>query len=331
MVQLQINDTGQNFIVVSGHQRIVVVLPARSIRMVLHPATPSMRPIIRHVVSASRSFSSTPAVLSNKIPPESPAYIRLPPPPQSDEAKAARIRGALPVPREIFPRAEGSRKLRPDYILKTAPLPKTRRPTDDWKATMANNRRKNLQQGLKELWKRQNKDERVRTARAHRKFEENQRLAAAPEREDDRITRGTVLDAILDTKVYPDPDRFLRADRSRSKTLAKETTKREARRDSLMELYINASNFIVQESELKAEIENIFSENFFRNQSQAIDRHGTTENAWGVYGKPPGLARMMEQTAGTSTKVMDYYESEHDRSVKRQKRIAEEFTGGKME
>jgi hypothetical protein len=40
---------------------------------------------------------------------------------------------------------------------------------------------------------------------------------------------------------------------------------------------------------------------------------------------------MLETTTGTSTKLVDVYESEYDRSVKRQKRIAEEFTGGKME
>lgn len=289
-----------------------------------------MRPILRHAISASRSFSTTPTALSNKIPPESPSYIRLPPPPQSDETKPARVRGHLPVPREIFARAEGDRKVRPEYIHQTAPLPKHRRPAGDWKATMAQTRRKNLQQGLKELWQRRNRDEKIRDARAARNFEENRKLAAAPEREDDRITRGTVLDAVLDTKVYPDPDRFARADRARSKIQIKDNAKREARRDALMELYINASNFITDESELRSTIDKLFTEEYFRNQSQAIDRHGATENAWGVYGKPPTLGQMME-TVGSSTKVADFYDSEQDRTVKRQKRIAEEFTGGKME
>ena len=65
--------------------------------------------------------------------------------------------------------------------------------------------------------------------------------------------------------------------------------------------------------------------------SQAVNRYGATENTWGIYGKPPSIANMLETSTGTSTKLMDYYESEYDRSVKRQKKIAEDLTGGKME
>jgi len=140
-----------------------------------------------------------------------------------------------------------------------------------------------------------------------------------------------VLDAIKDTKVHIDPDRFSRADRSRTKVLARESAKREARRDALMELYISASDFIVHESELKAEIDKVFSEDFFKTQSHAVGRPGMAENTWGVYGKPPSIADMLESTTGTSSKLVDYYESEYDRSVKRHKRISEELTGGKME
>jgi hypothetical protein len=196
---------------------------------------------------------------------------------------------------------------------------------------MAETRRTNLEQGLKALYTRREKSDTIRNARVSRKFKENNEAAAAPEREDDRLTRSTVLDAILDTQTYPDPDRFVRAQRSQVKVQTKEKAKYEARRDALMELYINASNFIVQESELKAEIDEIFSEDYFRKQSQFFHKFGATENSWGIYGKPPSIANMLETTTGKSTKLMDYYESEYDRSVKRQKRIAEEFTGGKME
>lgn len=153
--------------------------------------------------------------------------------------------------------------------------------------------------------------------------------AAAPEREDDRVTRGTVLESLLDTKVYLDPKRFARAEKSRRKVLAVENMKREARRDALMELYISASQFITSESELRSEIENAFSDDYFRKQGQVTARHGAG-NAWGTYGKPPSIYGMLDITKGASAKLVDVMESEHDRSVKRQKRIAEEFTGGKM-
>lgn len=160
-------------------------------------------------------------------------------------------------------------------------------------------------------------------------IERHRLAAAAPEREDDRVTRGTVLESLMDTKVHLDPKRFARADRSRRKVLAAENAKREARRDALMELYISASQFITSESELKSEIESTFSADYFRKQGQATARYGAG-NAWGSYGKPPSIYGMLESTKGSSTKLVDVLESEYDRSVKRQKRIAEEFTGGKM-
>lgn len=303
--------------------------------MSLNPSAPCVRPALRQLLRASRTFSTSQSLGSNNVPPESPSYIRLPTPPQSDETKPARVRGHLPVPREIFPRLEGDRKVRPDYIQRTAQKPaKHREPANEaqrWKAEMADNRRTNLEDSLQALWARRSKSDKVRNARVSRKFEEHNQAAAAPEREDDRLTRSTVLDSVLDTKVYPDPDRFSRADRSRTKVMARESAKREARRDAIMELYISASNFIVQESELKAEIDKVFTEDYFRKQSQAVNRYGATENTWGIYGKPPSIANMLETSTGTSTKLMDYYESEYDRSVKRQKRIAEDLTGGKME
>jgi hypothetical protein len=134
----------------------------------------------------------------------------------------------------------------------------------------------------------------------------------------------------MDTRVYPDPDRFARADRSRTRVLAKETKNREARRDALMELYTSASNFIVHENELKAKIDEVFAEDYFRQRSGDSHRHGITENMWGSYGPPPSIANMMETATGASTRVMDADQTEYDRSVKRQKRIAEDLTGGKM-
>jgi hypothetical protein len=273
--------------------------------------------------------------LRSHVPPESPSYIRLPTPPQSEEKKLPRVRGHLPVPREIFSREEGNRKVKPGYIQQTAPLPANRQApqneTQRWKQTMASKRRKNLHVGLEALWKRRNRRDEVRNARVGKKFAEHNAAAAAPEREDDRLTRSTVLDAIMDTTVYPDPSRFEKAEESKLRVAAKERAKLEARRDSLMELYINASDFIVNENGLKEAIETEFADDFFKKQGQSMGRYGSAENTWDIWGKPASIQNMLEVTSGTSTKVIDYYESEYDRSVKRQKSIAEEFTGGKME
>ncbi|GKU05710.1 hypothetical protein FLAG1_09481 [Fusarium langsethiae] len=297
-------------------------------------ATYSSRVAARQLLTASRAFSTSAATFE-QVPPESPSYIRLPTPPQSDEKKLPRVRGHLPVPREIFPRVEGDRKLQRDYLAKTAPKPSSsQKPINDsqaWKATMAKTRRSNLRGGLTELWQRRNSREKIHNERVSHKFEMNHQAVKAPERADDVLTRGTVLDGVLDTRTIADPQRFQRAEARRAKNERILSAKREARRDALMELYINASKFIVSESELKAEIDTIFAEDFFHKQGFDVGRYGSAENTWDVWGKPTSINDMLETTTGVSTKIMDFYETEYDRSVKRQKRIAEEFTGGKME
>lgn len=295
-----------------------------------------LRPSARRLPTASRTFTNSAAALSSSVPPESPSYIKLPKPPQSEEIRPERVRGHLPVPREVFPRREGDRKMRAGYVDRTAPRrTKERELMSDvakWKTEMADSRRKNLEEGLQALWNRREKRDQFRNARVARNFRANQEAANAPEREDDRLTRGTVLDAMLDTKVYADPQRFERAEQSRAKVQAREQAKREDRQDALRELYISASDFIVNEADLKTEIDKIFREDYFRQQSQTMGRYGAMENVWGVYGAPASTSQMLSATTGTSsTRIMDVNETEFDRSAKRQKRVAEEFTGGQME
>lgn len=295
---------------------------------------PSCRALLaRRQLPATRSFSNSSYRPANRVPPESPSYIRLPQPPQNEEIRRERVRGFLPVPRNIFPKHDGNRKIQSEYLEKTTPAPAQHQkaPSKEqiWKGKLAESRRQNLASGIKTLWNRKVGTDRRRAARTKATVERHRLALAAPEREDDRVTRGTVLESLMDTKVHLDPNRFARAERSRRKVLAAENAKREARRDALMELYISASQFITSESELKAEIENTFSADYFKKQGQAAARYGAA-NAWGSYGKPPSIGRMLESAKGASKKLVDILESEHDRSVKRQKRIAEEFTGGKM-
>lgn len=296
--------------------------------------TSCSRVAARQLLATSRAFSTSAATLE-QVPPESPSYIRLPTPPQSDEKKLPRVRGHLPVPREIFPRPEGNRKVKADYIKQTVPKPAHKQsPKNEsqvWKQKMADSRRQNLETGLKELWVRRNRRDAAQNERVSRKFEEHHQAVKAPERADDWVTRSTIMSNVFDTKTYPYGNRFNEAKLRRAKNQGIISRKRESRRDALMELYINASNFIVSENELKAEIDTIFAEDFFHKQGFDAGKYGAAENTWDVWGKPTSISDMLESTTGVSTKIMDFYETEYDRSVKRQKRIAEEFTGGKME
>ncbi|KAF5248540.1 hypothetical protein FAUST_203 [Fusarium austroamericanum] len=296
--------------------------------------TSGTRVAARQLLTASRAFSTSASTLE-QVPPESPLYIRLPTPPQSDEKKLPRVRGYLPVPREIFPRAEDKHKRTPEYLAKTAPKPrfpkKAENKSQAWKKTMAEARRKNLSHGLNDLWLRQERRVSLHNKRVSHEFNKNHEAVKAPERADDVLTRSTVLSGVLETKTFAHPDRIRLAIQRQAKNRKILSAKREARQDALMELYINASKFIVSESELKAEIDTIFAEDFFHKQGFDVGRYGSAENTWDVWGKPTSINDMLETTTGVSTKIMDFYETEYDRSVKRQKRIAEEFTGGKME
>lgn len=291
--------------------------------------------------ATARALTTSQPARSSSIPPESPSFIRLPDPPQSSEVKRSRVRGFLPVPRKIFPRADGDRKLRPDYIERTLPTSMTRKQpprsgtsppneTQQLKAEMTQNRRENLRQSLQMLWERREKDDKMHRAMTSRKLAEKKQARAAPEREDNRLTRTTVLNSILDTKVILDPDRFRRADRSRSRTAAREKLKKEARRDALMNLYISSSKFIVDESGLEAHIDEIFRENYFKPNNSSIHDHGPRNNIWDVAGKPPSITSMLRMSMGISNKPMHLNETEHHRSGLRQETIAEDLTGGKM-
>ncbi|RDA86342.1 hypothetical protein CP532_4308 [Ophiocordyceps camponoti-leonardi (nom. inval.)] len=292
------------------------------------------RPAIEVALIPCRSRSTSRVVQFPPTPPQSPAFIRLPPIPQLSESKLPRVRGHLPVPRQIFPVAEGDRKIKPQYIRAVSPLPSCRRKprneSQEWRFKLADIRRNNLRHGLRALWHRRAESDELRKMQVSRNIERNKRAAAAPEREDDRLTRTTVLDKLMDTKVHLDPDRFVRAERRREEVLARESAKRESRLHALTELYINASNFIITEKELDDEVEHLFRDDYFQVQGHHENRLGMMENCWGLYGKPPGIASMLREEAGRSARMADQYASEYERSVQRHKRITEDLTGGKM-
>ncbi|KAM3509258.1 hypothetical protein MY10362_000698 [Beauveria mimosiformis] len=309
----------------------------------LRPAAARRVPPTAPRAAAAAALSTTASRSQQITPPESPSYIRLPHVPQSTEHKPERVRGTLPVPRAIFERADGDRKAQPEYVEKTAPRrrdddddenTRRRRPLNSdaqkWKKQLADSRRENLAQGLQGLWRRHEKREQGRAERARSRERALQRAHEAPEPRAAVMTRGTVLESIYDTAVRPDPERFEKAERSRARVQALEGARRDARRDALMELYINATTFIVTEAALQAEIDTIFHDDYFRKLGIKGLRAGATENVWGVHGPPPGLASMFETVSRTSTNVANANESEFDHSVKRTKKISEELTGGKM-
>ncbi|CAI4214529.1 unnamed protein product [Parascedosporium putredinis] len=284
---------------------------------------------IAGIPSSTRAITSTAQQCS--LPPESPAYIPVPVPPLSDETKPTRVRGSLPVPRKVFPQPSDSRKLDPSYLAETYPRSEKPQPPatliedhpQHWKRIMADSRRKNLRAGLQGLWRRKLKrDERDASLGAD-KHKAHMAAGLAAERTDEFLTLSTILQETLNTEVLPDPDRFQKAEVSRKRTLELEEERRDARLHSLMELYVNANHFIVDEKDLEVEVDHLFSENYWRAPSK--------NSAWQEWGSQSGVNDMVGQTVRESAPTLDNYTAGYTRNMKRQKKVAEELTGGKME
>ena len=277
----------------------------------------------------TRSFACTAKQCS--VPPQSPEYIIVPKPPLSEEKKPERVRGSLPVPRDVFPHADDARKLEERHIKETYPYsekepsPATLDPNHPraWKRLMGEARRSNLRSGLKDLWDRKEKREAKAANKARTTHGTYVRAGRAPERTDEFLTRTSILEETLKTEVVADPLRFQKADVSRQMTAEKMTAKREERRDAIMELYNNARHFITEEKEFEAEVDRQFSENFWRDPAR--------NSAWHEWGNQSSIYDMVGRVVRDSPAPgIEQFTADYARNVRRQKRTAEELTGGRI-
>ncbi|KAJ9151832.1 hypothetical protein NKR23_g2779 [Pleurostoma richardsiae] len=287
----------------------------------------------------SRAFTTTTARLTTHIPPESPKFMQVPTPPQSDEVRHPRMKGILPVPREVFTRRNGgAKKVAPGFVGRTAPLSAREKAgldpvseLDAWKRQVAASRRESLEEGLQGLWHRKQRRERSARQHARHKREANRRAALAPEGLDDVLSRPTVRSHTASQTFVPDdPERFARAAESAARTAAVAQLRSEERKDALQQLYIAAGDFIVDEDHLEKKVDELFGEDYWRKQGSMRGIYGS-ENAWDAYGPPVTAKNMLQELNRTSQRAVDFSTSESSRTVRRQKTVAEELTGGKME
>ncbi|KAI1806493.1 hypothetical protein F4811DRAFT_510149 [Daldinia bambusicola] len=286
-------------------------------------------------------FSSTAARPSQQIPPESPLFINVPNPPQDQSIEALRelkpVKGHLPVPRQIFKKRDGHLKPQDDWLMRSAPAPSSERsklpPRSEiqaWKRKVAAARRENMREGIRALYARKQLFDARRLERQTARLAAHRAAATAPEREDDRLTRGSINAGTLQTKVHPDPERFSRALESRSRTETLATQKSDARRDAIQELYMRARSFIVDEKDLEEEVDRLFAPDYWKSQGVAPDGF-ETNNIWDLQGRPPTVASMLNDVARATSQIVKNMESEKTRTLKRQKEVTEELTGGKLD
>lgn len=309
-------------------------LPRAPLRSLSSTILPSATSTPSTTSTAFRTFSTTASRLEVDIPPESPRFINLPELPQSSEDKLPPVKGALPVPREIFHRRNnGSHKIQAGFVDETAPrsraeaageAPKSDRAA--WKRALAESRRKALAAGIDRLWARKNTREGRAKQRAESHRQRNLGAANAPEGLDDVFTRGTVTQATLDTRVIRDPEYKERQLESQARTAQLQRDRSEARKDAIQRLYVEAGSFIVSEDELAKRVEHIFSEAFWK--GRGLWQGKTAENVWDANGQPIPVRAMFAGLKGTSNKAVERYQSTVSFTTQRQKMVSGELTGG---
>ncbi|EAQ93124.1 hypothetical protein CHGG_01359 [Chaetomium globosum CBS 148.51] len=281
-----------------------------------------------------RPFSSTPRPSQmGPVPPESPRFITIPEPPQSSEPKLPPIKGHLPIPRDMFPKREGDRKIKRGYLRAVTRVSKAERaglaPKSDEEArhrVLAAARRSALASGVHGLYERKVERQKRATERSERRRQANLAAATAPERLDDVLTRPTVRAATaLVTRVEADPERFEKAEAARAQHQERMAVKAEARRDALAQLYVAAQRFIIDEAELEARIEAIFTADHHR-----IGGRDRGQSIWDLDSAPVSVADLQAAMSGLSSKAIEGHTSNAVKTTKRQKSVAEELTGGKL-
>ncbi|KAB8239601.1 hypothetical protein ETB97_007451 [Aspergillus alliaceus] len=273
-----------------------------------------------------RGFTSS---ASLRVGPESPNFVDVPRTIQPDLPSKQHVKGTLPVPREIFP-VRRADKPSEEYISAATPLPSKENKVDpndphaqyiNWKRRMADMRRQNLREGLLELHSRKQRTDKSMMQRSADKQKRRERIFRQPEREDERLTRPSVVQEMLPkrTPVLPDPNREERLALSHARLEAINAQKQAEQRDSLQTLYMNARNFITTEAQLAAEIDRVFPEG--ENEAWRND-HQQGENIWNL-GVPPTVQSIVNESRKSEAARWDLIQG-------RVKKLGEQITGGKL-
>lgn len=291
------------------------------------------------------------------VPPESPAYIKIPLAPQPQARRKPEVKGVLPVPRDIFP-PNSKDKTSSEYLAATAPTPrstKTFTPVSspdvsdlaewtaaiktrttapsrsvesqnyvDWKARQAVLRRRNLREGLVELYKRKQSINRQSAARAAFRQSEHERKIQAAERDDESYTNSSIVSNLKVGKLgaLGDPQREERVAQRKARFEAHKQVKKEERQYTLHSLYMNARTFIVDEAALDAHLNDVFNDAFY---TQHPDR-----SIWDREKLPDTVRSLLQAKNRSGHRAIISNAGYAQTTNQRVKRIAEELTGGKM-
>ena len=282
-----------------------------------------------------RGFASS---SRRSIKPESPNSIDVPRAIQPVLEKKRIVKGTLPVPRELFP---PRRRDKPSqaYLDAVTPEPSSKARTIDpndpharyreWASRIADKRRRNLREGLLELYDRKQRTREATIRQATAEKIRRGQILNQPEREDERLTRPSIPKDLLRAVNHGrSPKRFKRRWQRRvalnrrissNRGKLRWQRRRMERIDDLHTLYMNARQFITTEDKLNAAVDKAFPEG--ENPAWRND-HQPGENIWNL-----GPPQNIEGAGDTNSRAEAY---RWDIVQDRLKKLGEKITGGKM-
>ncbi|KAF2755035.1 hypothetical protein EJ05DRAFT_478848 [Pseudovirgaria hyperparasitica] len=230
------------------------------------------------------SMSST----RSQLPPESPNYVDYPMPELPVLTTKKPIKGVLPYPRDIFRHANKTKgkieKNTPDFIARATKEPtKERKPATpeaklrlQHKAEMAETRRKNLREGLREMERRRIDIQNIQHMKSQAKAAVIKAIDERPTPDDELFTA---------TSMHPSIAAYMRGDLSPRPPTKEEIIRRtmryergakkrsKGRKKDLTTLFNQARTFITNIDDLTATIDKLFNVNKDTN-------YDPTNNVW---------------------------------------------------
>lgn len=247
------------------------------------------------------------------------------------------MKGHLPIPRDIFKTRNDSPKHSDEFLDASTTSPKkTKQPgpyAKDadyqlYKQRLADRRRSNLRTGVTELHDRKLATDSAFEAKLAASYADKRARAFAPPLETDLLTANSVQKGIRDYlgSTLPPSSKTAMIPKRRAAYQARMARQNAVRANRLHDLYVNAREFMVEESQLDEAIDKVF---------------GTEEEpiGWGIDGSvglrsqgkeglspwhgpmPEGVGDMLQKLKGGEGVGL---------ARERVRKVAEELTGGKM-
>jgi hypothetical protein len=282
-----------------------------------------------------RSFSATPAALA--LGPQSPNYIEVPKPLQPTFPLDPVVKGHLPIPRDIFktrsklpkesPKLLGSSSRRPKNVKTPGPYS----PDADYqlyKRRLADKRRDALREGVKQLHERKVEAESMFQQKLEKSYAEKLARATAPPRETDLLTATSIQKGLRDflAGTLPESSKKHNVPARRAAYQRRVEKIQAVRQQRLHDLYVNAREFLVEESQLDEAIDKCFGSEekpvgWAANGTQGLRSEGMEGLSPWHGPMPEGVGDMLQKLKGGEGVGL---------ARERVRKVAESLTGGKM-